>query len=205
MDYGTSNASASRSGQLLYRSQPCWTPQTLVKNTTYNFSGYGNAVQLGYRFIPGNAGESVLNYTGWSINYMWITPVELTYWINNERLSFPFTTVAIVIDQIQLTVNGTFLKNIPNFDPHNLLKCLSPDFVLINGTVPQLSYSVNNVSSPYEFSNPYEDLNASNYINQGTYLFTFNFTFTPIFESGPYHVNGNPQHLDFRWVQTYIT
>ena len=172
--------------------------QSLVKRTTYNFSSHGNSIRMGYFFTPGNAGEKVLNYTNQSINYYSITPVAPVLWLQNEKLSFPYTGFSIIISNISLTVNGTFLKNVPNFDPHNVLKCLGEQFQLWN-SIYYLSYSVDISASPIA------SLNASNYINQGTYMFNFNFTFIPIFDIGPYHIGGSPQHMDFRWVQTYVT
>ena len=190
----------SETSHILYHSYTTtWPNNTSVyimdiqKLSTFNFSEYGCAISLGYYLGPGP--WSIGNIYGVSGGVdLWVDD----FWIQAEKLAWPYQGVSIEFDSSTLAVNGTFL-NVTNFDKSNELQYANQItyYTLPNGAVGGFNYYYN---LGYPNSPPY----ASSIINVGNYSFTFKVTFTPVFEVGPYFFSGNQQTITYQYIQQIV-
>ncbi len=159
----------------------------------YNFTSDGAFISIGYYY---GLGRLVNNFTGQTG-----TPIQFvfSYWLQSEYLVFPYTGFSLIFDSLTISVNGTLLKNITNFDRNNIL----PYF---HNYGPPLPYSAQGDTrfllirgqGNYGETPWYESL------NNGTYAFNYTLVVTPVLEIGPYHVNLADKTFRYHWVATYI-
>ena len=168
---------------------------TLNVISLYNFSEFGSQVSLGYYLFPSIGDGSIVTTYGLTAG---VELLEDTFWIQSERLAWPYQAVAIEIDSTTLSVNGTFL-NEPDFNENNVLQYSNETsyFSVQNGIINGYYYQLH---LGYINDPPY----ASAFINPGNYTFTFSMTFTPVFEAGPYFISGPEQTITYRYAQQVV-
>lgn len=169
-------------------------PGWLVKLATSNFTEYGNRISVGYFVNPNN--NNVVNYTGeWGQLFV----VAANLWIQNESLSIGYTGVAITDSQFTLSVNGPFLKNVSSSGHWgNILPYL---YLRSDSTLTGLGFlaQTNPPNPVFGAGTP-----AYHWVNNGTFTFNFTWSFTPVYEIGPYYIDGNQQQIYYQWTQEWI-
>ncbi len=162
-------------------------------NTFYNFSFKGNQISLGYSIVP-DGGVSLENYSGGNINDASVFFI-VQVWIASKTLSFPYTGISLIPYAASMETNGTFLKNVVQTPSTNILPYMSKQSYDNHTTTVGFQGGVG-PGQPWD--------NLTDYMNAGTYAFNFTFSILPVFEIGPYHMNGPIQTIRDQWVQTYL-
>ena len=167
----------------------------LSKVSLYNFSELGSQVSIGYYLYPSSGDGSITTI------YCITAGVHLfteQFWIQSETLAWPFQGVSIKIDSSTLSVNGTYL-NEPDFNENNVLQYANETSYgsIQNGIIDGYDFWLH---LGYLNNPPY----ASAFVNVGNYTFTFNMTFTPVFEAGPYFIDGPEQTITYRYAQQIV-
>lgn len=165
----------------------------LVKVAYSNFTENGNSVSVGYFFEPAG-GIPVMDIN--STQAWWL--LSDWFWLQGEKLSWPYTGVALQIDGSILTVNGTYL-NFTNFNRDNVLESAT----LIQEIAPT-NPSDSLAGANYIIYWPYRLVPEASYINAGNYSFNLTVTITPIFEIGPYYFSGQQQSINYQYVQAFV-
>jgi hypothetical protein len=168
-------------------------PTALDIHTFYNFSFDGNHISLGYAFYP-DGGATVENYSGGNINDASVFFI-VQVWIASKTLSFPYTGISLIPYAASMETNGTFLKNVVQTPSTNILPYMSKQSYDNHTTTFGFQWGVG-PGQPWD--------NLTDYMNAGTYAFNFTFSILPVFEIGPYHMNGPIQTIRDQWVQTYL-
>ena len=118
-------------------------------------------------------------------------------WISNETKKFPFTSLTLKIDGIQVGVNSsTVFNNTPGFKGSNLGDYLVNNVGYWNGLFG------GEMDGYWFLTN--QDGNVWQELNPGNFTYYINVTMTPIALIGPYAFYGNQFTSRITFVQDYI-
>ena len=173
------------------------TPGVEVELQNYDRAFFGNSVDISVYVLPNMQGTQEVNLRSQNYFYMPVIVGGFEVWISNETKKFPFTSLTLKIDGIQVGVNSsTVFNNTPGFKGSNLGDYLVNNVGYWNGLFG------GEMDGYWFLTN--QDGNVWQELNPGNFTYYINVTMTPIALIGPYAFYGNQFTSRITFVQDYI-
>ena len=180
-------------------------PGSGVVVQNYSVSFFGNSVQICVYVQPNMQGTQEVSLTGPYFSVPVIVG-NLAVWISNETRKFPFSSLTVKIDSLQVGVNSsTVFNDTPGFKGSNLANYLvSSLYYRPGGTFGggQAGAFGGEMDGYWFLTN--QDGNVWQELNPGNYTYYVNVTMTPIALIGPYAFYGNQFTSRITFVQDYV-